>query len=117
MPWLEKGTALFDLVFVDFPDPNSFAVGKLYTKRFYSLLKKRLAPDGAVALAELTRALPDLVILDLMLPEIDGLELTRRLRAVSNTPIIMLTSRREEIDRVLGLELSLIHISEPTRPY
>jgi spermidine synthase len=49
MPWLEKGTDLFDLVFVDFPDPNSFAVGKLYTKRFYSLLKRRLSPDGAFA--------------------------------------------------------------------
>ncbi len=47
MPWLEKGTDLFDLVFVDFPDPNGFAVGKLYTKRFYSLLKRRLSPDGA----------------------------------------------------------------------
>lgn len=49
MPWLEKGTDLFDLVFVDFPDPNSFAVGKLYTKRFYGLLKRRLSPDGAFA--------------------------------------------------------------------
>ena len=49
MPWLEKGTDLFDLVFVDFPDPNGFAVGKLYTKRFYTLLKRRLSPDGAFA--------------------------------------------------------------------
>ena len=49
MTWLEKGTDLFDLVFVDFPDPNSFAVGKLYTKRFYGLLKRRLSPDGAFA--------------------------------------------------------------------
>ena len=49
MTWLENGTDLFDLVFVDFPDPNSFAVGKLYTKRFYSLLKRRLSPDGAFA--------------------------------------------------------------------
>jgi spermidine synthase len=49
MSWLEKGTDLFDLVFVDFPDPNSFAVGKLYTKRFYGLLKRRLSPDGAFA--------------------------------------------------------------------
>lgn len=49
MTWLEKGTDLFDLVFVDFPDPNGFAVGKLYTKRFYSLLKRRLSPDGAFA--------------------------------------------------------------------
>ena len=49
MPWLEKGKDLFDLVFVDFPDPNGFAVGKLYTKRFYSLLKRRLSPEGAFA--------------------------------------------------------------------
>jgi spermidine synthase len=49
MRWLEEGTDLFDLVFVDFPDPNGFAVGKLYTKRFYSLLKRRLDPDGAFA--------------------------------------------------------------------
>lgn len=49
MAWLEKGSDLFDLMFVDFPDPNSFAVGKLYTTRFYSLLKRRLDPDGAFA--------------------------------------------------------------------
>lgn len=49
MKWLEEGKDLFDLVFVDFPDPNGFAVGKLYTKRFYSILKRRIAPDGAFA--------------------------------------------------------------------
>jgi spermidine synthase len=49
MTWLEEGKDLFDLVFVDFPDPNGFAVGKLYTKRFYGLLKRRLSPDGAFA--------------------------------------------------------------------
>jgi spermidine synthase len=49
MVWLPKGTDLFDLVFVDFPDPNSFAVGKLYTVRFYAMLKARLDPDGAIA--------------------------------------------------------------------
>ncbi|MBP8292274.1 MAG: response regulator transcription factor [Caldilineaceae bacterium] len=84
-------------------EPSISEVVGLYLER--AGFQVRLAPDGAAALAELTRALPDLVILDLMLPEIDGLELTRRLRAVSNTPIIMLTARREEIDRVLGLEM------------
>ena len=84
-------------------EPSISEVVGLYLER--AGFQVRLAPDGAVALAELTRALPDLVILDLMLPEIDGLELTRRLRAVSDTPIIMLTSRREESDRVLGLEM------------
>ena len=49
--------------------------------------------------------MPDLVVLDLMLPEVDGLEITRRIRAEGNTPIIMLTARREETDRIVGLEM------------
>ena len=49
MKWLEEGTDRFDLFFVDFPDPSNFAVGKLYTSRFYALLGRRLAPDGAFA--------------------------------------------------------------------
>ena len=48
---------------------------------------------------------PHLVVLDLMLPGVDGWEITRRLRAASDIPIIMLTARREEIDRIAGLEL------------
>lgn len=61
--------------------------------------------DGRAALQELTNATPDLIILDLMLPEIDGWEIARRVRAEGNTPIIMLTARREESDRILGLEM------------
>jgi spermidine synthase len=49
MVWIEKATDLFDVAIVDFPDPNSYAVGKLYTARFYALLRRRLEPDGAVA--------------------------------------------------------------------
>jgi DNA-binding response OmpR family regulator len=56
-------------------------------------------------LRELVRSLPDLVILDLMLPGVDGMEITRRLRAEGDTPIIMVTARREETDRILGLEM------------
>lgn len=61
--------------------------------------------DGRAALQKLTETQPDLVILDLMLPEIDGWEIARRIRAAGNTPIIMLTARREESDRILGLEM------------
>ena len=64
-----------------------------------------VAEDGQTALEILEREPPDLVVLDLMLPEIDGLEITRRLRAAGEIPIIMLTARREEIDRILGLEM------------
>jgi spermidine synthase len=49
MIWLERDAPPFDAAVVDFPDPNSFALGKLYTTRFYRLLKARLAPDAAVS--------------------------------------------------------------------
>ncbi len=64
-----------------------------------------VARDGAQALAVARREQPDLIILDLMLPQIDGLEVCRALRRERDVPIIMLTARDDEIDRVVGLEL------------
>jgi DNA-binding response OmpR family regulator len=61
--------------------------------------------DGPSALETATDAAPDLIILDIMLPGMDGLEVCRRLRQRSIVPILMLTARAQEIDRVLGLEL------------
>jgi DNA-binding response OmpR family regulator len=61
--------------------------------------------DGPSALTMAEDVLPDLVVLDIMLPGMDGLEVCRRLRQTSIAPILMLTARAEEIDRVLGLEL------------
>ncbi len=61
--------------------------------------------DGVAALAAARKTPPDLVVLDLMLPELDGFDVTRTLRKESNVPILMLTARDDEIDRVLGLEL------------
>ncbi len=63
------------------------------------------AHDGRSALRAMGNRMPDLVILDVMLPEVDGLEITRRVRAEGETPIILLTARREEADRIEGLEL------------
>jgi DNA-binding response OmpR family regulator len=63
-----------------------------------------VARDGQAALEAIERQPPDLVVLDLMLPHVDGLEIARRLRAQGDTPIIMLTVRREESDRITGLE-------------
>jgi DNA-binding response OmpR family regulator len=63
------------------------------------------ALDGRAALDRIGEGSFDLVVLDLMLPKIDGFEVCRQLRATSSVPIIMLTARVEEIDKVLGLEL------------
>src|SRR5947209_17929254 len=64
-----------------------------------------LAADGEEALRLAREQSPDLVILDLMLPKIDGLEVCRALRRDSQVPIIMLTAKGEELDRIVGLEL------------
>ncbi|MCW3048735.1 MAG: two component transcriptional regulator, winged helix family, partial [Solirubrobacterales bacterium] len=63
------------------------------------------ATDGREALARFGETSFDLVVLDVMMPRLDGLEVCRRLRAKSSVPIIMLTAKAEEIDKVLGLEL------------
>jgi DNA-binding response OmpR family regulator len=63
------------------------------------------ARDGEEALARFGEENPDLVVLDIMLPNLDGLEVCKRLRARSPVPIIMLTAKSEEIDKVVGLEL------------
>ena len=71
-------------------------------KAHYEVL---VAADGREALRLARGAAPDLILLDLMLPEVDGLDVCRELRKTSAVPIIMITARDEEIDRVVGLEL------------
>jgi DNA-binding response OmpR family regulator len=71
-------------------------------KAHYEVL---IAADGRQALQMVHEQVPDLIVLDLMLPEIDGLEVCRVIRRTSQVPIIMLTAQGEEIDRVVGLEL------------
>src|ERR1700678_4853513 len=63
------------------------------------------ASDGVEALERFGESEFDLVVLDVTMPHLDGLEVVRRLRATSSVPIIMLTAKTEEIDKVLGLEL------------
>ncbi len=62
------------------------------------------AADGSAALEQAREEMPDLVILDLMLPEIDGLTVCRSLRQVSDVPILILTARTGELDKIVGLE-------------
>jgi two-component system response regulator VicR len=72
------------------------------TKAHYEVL---VAHDGETALEIARHSSPDLILLDLMLPRIDGLDVCRELRKTSQVPIIMITARGEETDRVIGLEL------------
>ncbi|MEM6285489.1 MAG: response regulator, partial [Chloroflexota bacterium] len=63
------------------------------------------ANDGAEAIHRVFKDNPDLVVLDLMLPEIDGWEVCKQVRAKSDVPIIMLTARDDDVDKIVGLEL------------
>jgi two-component system OmpR family response regulator len=76
-----------------------------------------VAQDGAAVDRAFARAKPDLVILDLMLPGEDGLSICRRLRAHSAVPIIMLTAKSEDVDRIVGLELGADdYLGKPFNP-
>ena len=77
----------------------------------------RLAYDGKTALTFALAEKPDMVILDLGLPGLDGLDVTREFRKTSNTPIIMLTARSDETDKLIGLELGADdYITKPFSP-
>lgn len=68
-------------------------------------MKTQAVADGAAALMAIERRAPDLVVLDIGMPEMDGLEVCRRLRQRSDVPVLFLSARDEEIDRILGLEM------------
>ncbi len=76
-----------------------------------------IATDGKTALEEANRAKPDLILLDLNLPEINGLDVCRMIRSRSSVPIIMLTARDEETDKLIGLEIGADdYITKPFSP-
>src|SRR5690606_37320738 len=77
----------------------------------------RTVHDGARALDAYAEFDPDIVVLDLMLPGVDGLEVCRRLRSASNVPVIMLTARTEELDRLLGFQVGADdYVTKPFSP-
>jgi two-component system, OmpR family, alkaline phosphatase synthesis response regulator PhoP len=72
---------------------------------------------GVDALAKLMHFNPDLVILDLMMPGMDGFEVCRQIRAKSNVPILMLTARKEDVDKIVGLEMGADdYLTKPFNP-
>lgn len=84
-------------------EPSIAEVVELYLRR--AGFQVQAVRDGRLALESLQRELPDLLVLDLMLPGEDGFAITRWLRDRSDVPIIMLTARRDEWDRIAGLEM------------
>jgi DNA-binding response OmpR family regulator len=84
-------------------EPSIADIVRIYLER--SGYQVDIVTDGQAALDYLDSKLPDLVVLDIMLPNVDGFTITRYIREHNDVPIIMLTSRREEIDRIAGLEL------------
>src|SRR5436189_5328274 len=96
-------------------EPNIVEVVSAYLKR--ELFNVVTAPDGETALQKFAEAAPDLIVLDVMLPRLDGLEVCRRVRAMGNTPIIMLTARGEETEKLVGLGIGADdYLTKPFSP-
>jgi DNA-binding response OmpR family regulator len=101
------------LVVDDEPTLREVVVRYLEREGYHALV----AADGDEAESILRNEAPDLVILDLMLPGTDGLEICRQIRAHSSLPVIMLTARGEETDRIVGLELGADdYVTKPFSP-
>ena len=84
-------------------DTNICELLRLYlTKEGYQVTT---ANDGEEGLEKFNQLKPDMVLLDVMMPRMDGLEVCRRIRKLGNTPVMMLTAKGETFDKVLGLEL------------
>jgi DNA-binding response OmpR family regulator len=96
-------------------DPTVSDVVRRYLER--AGITVNLAADGPAALVAYRDQPPDLVVLDLMLPGMDGIEVCRRMRAASDVPVVMLTALGEEADRVVGLETGADdYVTKPFSP-
>ena len=96
-------------------EPNIIELARLYLEREGYLVEG--TTSGQEALEKQNTTSPDLIILDLMLPDIDGFEVCRQIRARSSVPILMLTARKEDVDKIIGLELGADdYLTKPFNP-
>jgi len=96
-------------------EPNIVELARMYLEK--EGYRVESASDGATALEQIQTHEPALIVLDLMLPELDGFEVCRRTRARSDVPIIMLTARDEDVDKIVGLELGADdYLTKPFNP-
>ncbi len=96
-------------------EANIIELARMYLQQAgYSVIS---ASDGATAMERIWNDSPDLVVLDLMLPEVDGWEVCKRVRARSEMPILMLTARDDDVDKIVGLELGADdYLTKPFNP-
>jgi DNA-binding response OmpR family regulator len=95
---------------------NIIELAKLYLQR--EGFQVEAASRGQDGLTMQTAVNPDLIILDIMLPDIDGFEVCRQIRAKSKVPILMLSARREDVDKIIGLELGADdYLAKPFNPH
>ena len=102
-----------DLILIVDDEPNIIELGRLYLENEGCVVEA--ANDGLEALLKFERLTPTLIVLDLMLPELDGWEVCKKIRAKSDVPIIMLTARTDDVDKIVGLELGADDYM--TKPY
>jgi two-component system alkaline phosphatase synthesis response regulator PhoP len=96
-------------------EANIIELAKMYLQNEGYVVES--ARDGQEALTKIKSLQPALVVLDLMLPEMDGWEVCRKVRAGSNVPIIMLTARSDDVDKIVGLELGADdYLTKPFNP-
>ena len=97
-------------------EPGIIQLAKLYLER--EGYRVEGVATGREALDRYHEASPDLIVLDLMLPDIDGFEVCRQIRAESDVPVLMLTARKEDIDKIVGLELGADdYLTKPFNPH
>ena len=102
-----------DLILIVDDEENIIELGRLYLEN--EGYKVEAANDGLEALRQFEHLKPALIVLDLMLPGLNGWEVCKKIRAVSETPIIMLTARTDDVDKIVGLELGADDYM--TKPY
>ncbi len=96
-------------------EPNILALAKLYLEQEGYNVEG--VGNGSDALNKINTIKPSLVVLDLMLPDIDGFEVCRQIRKKSDVPVLMLTARKEDVDKIVGLELGADdYITKPFNP-
>jgi DNA-binding response OmpR family regulator len=96
-------------------EPNILELARLYLEK--EGYRVEGVGNGNDALSKLTISKPSLIVLDLMLPDIDGFDVCREIRKKSDVPILMLTARREDVDKIVGLELGADdYLTKPFNP-